>query len=63
VMPYISYEMAKALLIKPDSPEPTSESARKPVPVRTKRRKPSRMPAVCSRAWIVVTRLATQRLW
>jgi hypothetical protein len=70
---YISYEMAKALLIKPDSPEPASESVRRPVPAPTKNhrpvparmksRKPARMPAVCCRAWIVVTRLATQWLW
>ncbi len=63
MLPYISYEMAKALLIKLDSPEPTSESAPKPLPVRKKSRKPRRIPAMCSRTLIVVTRLATQWLW
>jgi hypothetical protein len=63
VLPNIGYEMAKALFIKPDSPEPTSESAPQTVPARKKRRKPPRIPAVCSRTWIVVTRLATQWLW
>jgi hypothetical protein len=65
VMPYIGYEMAKALLIKPDSPELISESAPVPPPARKNNRvsvKPPKMPAGCSRASVAIKGLATQWL-
>lgn len=65
MMPYIGYEMAKALLIKPDSPERTSESAPVPPPARKNNRvsvKPPRMPAGCSRAWVAIKGLVTEWL-